>query len=193
MKICVFAAASPKIDPAFSEAVKSLGAKLAERGHTLVFGGGGNGLMGAVARGVKSQGGKVIGVVPGFFKEENIEKLFSQCDEYIETDSMRDRKMIMESIADGFIIVPGGIGTFEEFFEVLTLKQLRRHNKPIGVYNLFGYFSDLEEVINVSMKKGFINENCKSLYKITENSEELFEYIEKSDGVALSVKELKDG
>lgn len=193
MKICVFGAASPKIDPMFISETEALGRDLAKRGHTLIFGGGGNGLMGAVARGAKSAGGEVVGIIPKFFEDENIEALFDSCDDLIETDSMRDRKMIMEEMSDAFIIVPGGIGTFEEFFEVLTLKQLRRHDKPIAIYNIAEYYKELENVMNVSMAKGFINDNCKSLYKFTYNSGELFEYIEETDGVSLSVKELKDG
>ncbi len=192
MKICVFGAASPKIDPIFVDMTEALGAELARRGHTLVFGGGGKGLMGASARGAKSAGGKVVGVTPRFFEDENIESLFEICDEFIETDSMRDRKMIMEEISDAFIVVPGGIGTFEELFEVLTLKQLRRHDKPIVIYNICDYYRELEQVIEVSTEKGFINENCKALYKFTDNIQEAFKYIEETDGVSFSVKELKD-
>lgn len=193
MKICVFGAASPKIDPMFIAETEAMGAELARRGHTLVFGGGGNGLMGAVARGAKSENGEVVGIIPKFFEDENIESLFSQCDDLIETDSMRDRKMIMEEMSDAFIIVPGGIGTFEEFFEVLTLKQLRRHDKPIAIYNIAEYYKELQSVMDVSMAKGFINDNCKALYRFAYNTQELFDYIEESDGVTLSVKELKDG
>lgn len=193
MKICVFGAASPKIDPAFIAETEALGAELARRGHTLVFGGGANGLMGAAARGAKSAGGEVIGITPKFFEDENIEALFEECDDLIETDSMRDRKMIMEEMSDAFLVVPGGIGTFEEFFEVLTLKQLRRHDKPIAIYNIMGYYDELHAVMDVSVAKGFINDNCKSLYKFADNFDEVFTYIEETDGISLSVKELKDG
>lgn len=193
MKICVFGAASPKIDSVFIKETEALGAELAKRGHTLVFGGGGNGLMGAAARGAKSENGEVIGIIPKFFEDENIEALFEECDDLIETDSMRDRKMIMEEMSDAFLIVPGGIGTFEEFFEVLTLKQLCRHDKPIAIYNIAGYYDELQAVMDVSMAKGFINENCKSLYKFVYNFEEVFNYIEETDGVSLNVKQLKDG
>ncbi len=193
MKICVFGAASPKIDSMFIKETEAMGAELAKRGHELVFGGGGNGLMGAAARGAKNAGGEVIGIIPKFFEDENIEALFEGCDDLIETDSMRDRKMIMEEMSDAFVIVPGGIGTFEEFFEVLTLKQLRRHDKPIAIYNIAEYYNELESVMTTSMMKGFINENCKSLYKFVYNTEELFKYVEETDGVDLSVKQLKDG
>ena len=193
MKICVFGAASPKIAPVFIKETEAFGALLAKRGHTLVFGGGANGLMGATARGVASEGGEIIGIIPKFFEDENIEALFDKCDDLIETDSMRDRKMIMEEMSDAFIIVPGGIGTFEEFFEVLTLKQLCRHDKPIAILNIEGYYNELESVMNVSISKGFINKNCKSLYKFVNTAEEALSYVEETEGLRLSVKELKDG
>ena len=193
MKICVFGAASPKIDLVFIKETEVFGAELAKRGHTLVFGGGANGLMGAAARGAASEGGEIIGIIPKFFEDENIEALFDKCDDLIETDSMRDRKMIMEEMADAFVVVPGGIGTFEEFFEVLTLKQLCRHDKPIAILNIEGYYNELEAVMNVSISKGFINENCKSLYKFVNTAGEALDYVEETEGLRLSVKELKDG
>ena len=142
MKICVFGAASPTIDKEYIQQVEILGEELAKRGHSLVFGGGGNGLMGAVARGVRAQNGYILGVVPEFFEDEDIEKLYHDCDERIETKTMRERKQTMEDNADAFIIVPGGIGTFEEFFEILTLKQLCRHTKPIAIYNVLNYYDE---------------------------------------------------
>ena len=122
MRICVYGAASPTIDPAYIEAVEKMGKEMAARGHSLVFGGGGNGLMGAAARGVRTAGGYILGVIPKFFDQENIEAICDFCDELIQPDTMRQRKQIMEDNADAFIVTPGGIGTFEEFFEILTLK-----------------------------------------------------------------------
>ncbi len=143
MKICVFGAASSEIDEIYINAVEELGENLAKRGHELVFGAGGNGLMGAAARGFKRGDGKVYGVIPSFFRDENIEAIFDKCDELIFTETMAQRKTKMEDIADAFIVVPGGIGTFEELFEVLTLKQLGRHTKPIAVYDIDGYYKNL--------------------------------------------------
>ena len=164
MRICVFGAASPTIDKKYIELVEKMGQEMANRGHSLVFGGGGNGLMGAAARGVKSGGGYILGVIPKFFDEENVEAICDFCDELIQPDTMRQRKQLMEDNSDAFIIVPGGIGTFEEFFEILTLKQLCRHNKPIALYNLMGYYNDINYAIEQSMKKNFIRDNCKELY-----------------------------
>jgi len=126
MKICVFGAASPKIDQEYIDKVELLGEEMVKRGHSLVFGGGANGLMGAVARGVQSQGGRIEGIIPSFFENEEIEAVFEYCDEVFETATMRERKQIMEDRSDAFVIVPGGIGTFEEFFEIMTLRQLCR-------------------------------------------------------------------
>ena len=193
MRICVYGAASPTIDTDYIEKVEHLGAKMASRGHSLVFGGGGNGLMGAAARGVRSENGRIVGVIPKFFDDEKVEAICGFCDDLIFTDTMRQRKQIMEDSADAFIVVPGGIGTFEEFFEILTLKQLCRHNKPIALYNVNGYYDELNDVMVQAIKKNFIRENCAELYKITEDLDELFEYIEAPVDDVRTVKELKDG
>lgn len=193
MRICVFGAASPTIDPKYIELVEKMGQKMATRGHSLVFGGGGNGLMGAAARGVKSGGGYILGVIPKFFDEENVEAICDFCDELIMPDTMRQRKQLMEDNSDAFIIVPGGIGTFEEFFEILTLKQLCRHNKPIALYNIMGYYDDINYVMEQAMKKNFIRDNCKELYHISDNLNDLLGYIETPVDKTRTVKELKDG
>ncbi len=193
MRICVYGAASPTIDPAYIESVEIMGKEMAARGHSLVFGGGGNGLMGAAARGVRAAGGYIVGVIPKFFDEENVEAICDFCDELIQPDTMRQRKQIMEDNADAFIVVPGGIGTFEEFFEILTLKQLCRHNKPIVLYNLMGYYNEMDLVMDQAIKKNFIRDNCKELYQITDDLEQLFAYVEAPTEKIRSIKELKDG
>ena len=193
MRICVYGAASPTIDPAFIAAVEEMGKEMVKRGHSLVFGGGGNGLMGAAARGVKAAGGHILGVIPKFFDQEDVEEICDFCDELIQPDTMRQRKQLMEDNADAFIVVPGGIGTFEEFFEILTLKQLCRHNKPIAIYNLQGYYNEINHAMEQAMAKNFIRDNCRDLYLTTESMEELFRYIEAPVSPIHSVKELKDG
>lgn len=193
MRICVYGAASPTIDKEYIEKTEHLGKEMVDRGHSLVFGGGGNGLMGAVARGVNSAGGKILGVIPRFFAEEEIEELCQCCDELLQPETMRERKQIMEDNADGFIVVPGGIGTYEEFFEILTLKQLCRHNKPIGIYNISGYYNEIACAMNEAIKKGFIKENCLELFRVTEDLEELFHYMESPQPQFSSVKDLKNG
>lgn len=192
MRICVYGAASPTIDPEYKEKVEQMGKEMVARGHSLVFGGGGHGLMGAAARGVRSAGGYIFGVIPKFFKEEEIEAIFDECDELHQPDTMRERKQMMEDNADAFMIVPGGIGTFEEFFEILTLKQLCRHNKPIAIYNLKGYYNELLHAIEKATEKNFIRGGCLDLFCVSEDLNELFAYIEKLQEQK-ALRELKDG
>ena len=193
MRICVFGAASPTIDPEYMEKVEALGKEMALRGHSLVFGGGGHGLMGAAAKGVKSGGGYILGVIPEFFGEEDVEIVYPHCDELIEPETMRQRKQIMEDNSDAFIVVPGGIGTFEEFFEILTLKQLCRHNKPIAIYNIKNYYSDLNTLMEAAIEKNFVHENCRSLYSVTDDMQKLLEYIEAPVNNDFTVNQLKEG
>ena len=176
MKICVFGASSDNIDKIYFEKVTELGKKLAARSHTLIFGAGAHGLMGAVARGAKSEGGNVIGIVPSFFDEGDI--IFKDCTELIFTQTMAERKKMMEDTADAFIMVPGGAGTYEEFFEVLTLKQLDKHRKPIAVFNVNGYYNKFEELMAHTVSAGFMTENAKNVYKTFSSADELLSYIE---------------
>ncbi len=193
MRICVYGAASPTIDPEYIRQVEIMGEEMAKRGHSLVFGGGANGLMGAAARGVTKGGGKILGVIPKFFEEESVEAIYDKCDELLMPETMRERKQLMEDNADAFIITPGGIGTYEEFFEILTLKQLCRHNKPIAVFNVLNYYDGLNEVMEQAMQKNFIRENCSSLFRITSDLSKLFDYVEAPVDSTLTVKQLKDG
>lgn len=194
MKICVYGAASTKLDPSYIEAGEALGREMGKRGHDLVFGAGGNGLMGAVARGVKECGGKVIGVIPEFFRDEEIEALYDECDEIIFTKTMHERKLTMETLADAFIVTPGGIGTFEEFFETLTLKQLGRHTKPIAIHNVNHYYDPLEQMMYLAMREKFVRAYCDLLYLVFTDMGEMFEYVENRFGsFGLTVKDLKDG
>ena len=193
MRICVFGAASSAIEPVYIELVEVLGEKLAKAGHELVFGAGANGLMGAAARGFKKGGGKITGIIPSFFKDEAIEAIYDKCDELIFTESMRERKRLMEDMADAFIIVPGGIGTLEEFYEVLTLKQLGRHTKPLALYNIKGYYNNLTEFMRHCTDEGFINRKCETLYMCIEDCAEVLRYIEDNTPLNYTVRELKNG
>lgn len=176
MNICVFGAASDYIDDIYKENGEELGKLLSQKGHTLIFGGGAGGLMGAVARGVYAEGGKIIGVAPGFFNVDGV--LFENCTEFITTESMRERKYIMEEKADAFIVAPGGIGTFEEFFEVLTLKQLGRHEKAIVIINTNGYYDKMIELLDHTKDKHFMTDKCLELFKVVKTAQEAFSYIE---------------
>ena len=192
MRICVYGASSNTIDPQYISTTEEMGLAMAKRGHSLVFGAGRHGLMGAVARGVKKAGGHILGVVPKFFGEMDVEIVYPECDELIQPDTMRQRKQIMEDNSDAFIMVPGGIGTFEEFFEILTAKQLCLHNKPIAIYNVNGYYDQLDRTIRVAMEQNFVQPEVLNLYFITDNAEEMFCYLE---GVQVQhdLKDLKNG
>lgn len=177
MNICVYGAASSLIDNSYIEKGIELGKKIVENNHGLVFGGGTNGMMGAVAKGVYEKKGYILGVIPKFFEEAGSEISFVNCSEYIYTETMRERKRKMEENCDAFIITPGGIGTLDEFFEILTLKQLGRHNKAIVIYNINGFFDELEDMMTKSIEQKFITDDCKDLYKISNNVDEILEYI----------------
>lgn len=193
MKICVFGAASAHIDDIYIKKMEELGEMLAKRGHSLVFGAGGTGMMGAAARGFKRGGGFIHGVIPKFFKEEGVEQIYDNCDELTFTENMSERKRIMEDDADAFIITPGGIGTFEEFFEVLTLKQLGRHNKAMVVYNIEGYYDDLEKFMQTVTQRKFITFKCHEMYSYLNSAEEIITYLENYTPSATSWRKLKIG
>lgn len=193
MNICVFGAASSEIDGKYIDKVKIMGESLAKAGHSLVFGAGGQGLMGAAAEGFKKGGAYITGVIPTFFKEANVEAIFEECDELIYTETMRERKAEMEKRADAFIIVPGGIGTFEEFFEVLTLKQLGRHKKPIAIYNIDGYYDSMESMLKHSIDERFVKENCKMLYSYFSDLQSMIDYLEADIQIDFTIEQLKDG
>ena len=178
MKICIFGAASTHIDEIYIKAVEELGEKLARCGHSLVFGAGATGLMGAAARGFKRGGGFVHGVIPEFFREERIELIFKDCDKITYTKTMAERKSTMEDEAEAFIITPGGIGTHEEFFEVLTLKQLGRHEKALAIYNIEGYYNDLKKVMDTLAERKFMSEECKEMYSYFKGADEIIDYLE---------------
>lgn len=178
MKICVFGAASAHIDDIYIKTVENLGEEMAKRGHSLVFGAGATGLMGAAARGVKKGGGFIHGVIPHFFREEGVELIYEECDKITYTQNMAERKKTMEDEADAFIITPGGVGTFEEFFEVLTLKQLGRHDKPIAVLNIENYYDDLEKFMKTVTERKFITFKCWEMYSYFNTVDEALNYLE---------------
>ncbi len=180
MNICLYGASSPDIDKTYIEATEKLGEEIGKRGHNLVYGGGANGLMGAAARGVVKGGGKVIGIAPSFFKVDGV--LFEGCSEFIYTETMRERKAAMEERADAFVAVPGGIGTFDELFEILSLKQLGRHKKAVAVYNINGYYDSLRNMISKSVEEKFMSEASGRMIKVFNDADSLITYFENYTG-----------
>ena len=175
MNICVFGAASDKIDEIYAIETEKLGREMAKKGFGLVYGGGATGMMGAIARGVKSGGGYVHGVAPKYFDTPGI--LWKESDKFTFTETIRERKQIMEDDSAAFIMTPGGVGTFEEFFEILTLANLGRHKKPIAIYNIAGYFDTIVELIDKGVKEGFISSDIYGDFNIFTDPEELLDYI----------------
>lgn len=190
LQICVYGASSNDIDPRYLRAGEALGEEMARRGDGLVFGGGACGMMGAAARGMTRGGGYILGVAPGFFNVDGI--LYDGCTEFIYTDTMRQRKSIMEERADAFIMTPGGIGTFEEFYEILTLRQLGRHNKPIAILNTLDYYAPLREMQERAIEQGFLKEVCRQLCGWFDEPAALLDYLHSAEATALDVRHLKN-
>ena len=145
MNICIYGASSAELKKIYYEKTEELGRLMGKRGHGLVFGGGKEGLMGAAARGVDRENGYILGIAPRFFDQPGV--LYEHCTEFIFTENMRERKHLLESRSDATIVVPGGIGTYEEFFEILTLKSLGRIDRPIVLYNIQGYYDSMRALM----------------------------------------------
>lgn len=174
--ICVYGAGSSNIDDIYIQETAKLGRELACRGHKMIFGGGSTGLMGACAGGALAEGGTVIGVVPEFMKEYQL--LEEHCTEMVWTQTMSERKDIMESRSDAFIILPGGVGTLDEFFEILTLENLNRKSAPIILYNVSGFYNDLISFIDKCIQKGFIKSSARDLLRVSSDPAEVLDLIE---------------
>ena len=176
MNICLYGASSNEIDENYIKRTEILGEEIGKRGHSLVFGGGAKGLMGAAARGVYKEKGGIIGIAPSFFNVDGV--LFEHCTEFIYTETMRERKQILEHKADAFVAVPGGIGTFDELFEIFTLRQLGRHNKPLAVFNIDGYYDNLYKMLRTSVDQGFLTETALGLLPFFDDEKKLVDYFE---------------
>ncbi|MGZ4161309.1 MAG: LOG family protein [Neobacillus sp.] len=167
--ICIFAGSNFGNDLEYVKKARELGRIMAEKGFSIVYGGSKYGLMGAIANEVLSHGGEVVGIMPrGLIKGENVH---SQLTKLIEVDTMHERKAKMSELADGYIALPGGLGTFEELFEVLCWGQIGIHQKPIGVLNVNGYYDPLLNLISHSIQKGFTSENHKSIINSSSDPE----------------------
>lgn len=174
MNICVYAAASNRISKEYIDECEQFGEQIAIHGDKLVYGAGSGGLMGAVARGVRRLDGEVIGITPKFI--HTMEPVFDDCTEIIHTETMAQRKEIMENKADCFVIAPGGVGTLDEFFQIVTLTDLGRKNKPIIVFNINNYYRKLLLWLYDCADAGFINVNVLDKIYVADTIEDIFEY-----------------
>ena len=172
-RICVFCASNPGHNPAYLALTRDLGALLAQRGQTLVFGGGRVGLMGALADAALAAGGEVIGVMPHALVQR--EAAHRGLTRLHIVDSMHERKAMMSELADGFIALPGGIGTLEELFEVWTWGHLGVHAKPIGLLGVAGYWSSLVAFLDHMGQEGFMRPNTRELLLIEHDPANLLE------------------
>ena len=171
MNICVFCSSSQRIDRKYLDLADEVGTVLAARGHTLVSGGAIVSCMGAVARAVRRGGGRTIGVIPQMLVD--IEIADTESDELIVTTDMRERKGLMDAKSDAFLVLPGGIGTLEELFEIWTWAQLGLHRKPCGVLNVNGYFDGLIDFLDHAVASGFIRPSHRAMLRVARTPGEL--------------------
>ncbi len=161
--VAVFCGSRPGADPAYRTAAGALGRGLAERGIRLIYGGGKIGLMGVVADAALAAGGAVSGVIPHFLQSREV--MHAGVADLTVTDSMHERKARMFAGADAFLILPGGLGTFDEFFEILTWRQLRLHDKPILIVDVAGWARGLIDVINRAIADDFADASVRALFE----------------------------
>jgi len=164
--ICVFCGASPGLNPAFEAAAKGLGELFGYNGIQLVYGGGGTGLMGIVADSVLKAGGEVTGVIPDYLQDRELG--YQKLTRLEVVRSMHERKRRMFDLADGIVVLPGGVGTLEEALEIITWKQLRMHNKPIVILNVQKYWQKLDDLIAATIEHGFAAPPTRDLYALVE-------------------------
>lgn len=174
MNICLYGSGSRKTDAIYTDEAYKLGCRLAENNHTLVFGGGDTGMMGACARGVHDMNGNSIGIAPEWI--DNFEPLCRECREFIYVDSMDERKQKFLENSDAFIISPGGIGTMDEFFEIITLRKLHQHDKEIIVFNINHFYDTMLKMIDEMGEKGFLYKQ-EELFKVATTIDEIFNYL----------------
>jgi hypothetical protein len=174
--MAVFCGSRVGVNPAYAAAGRTLGTGLAQAGIRLVYGGGRIGIMGVVADATLAAGGKVLGVIPAFLTQ--LEVAHAGVSEMVVTDTMHSRKLRLYEESDAFLVMPGGLGTFDEAFEIITWRQLRLHDKPIILCNVEGWVEPLVAVIEHAITQGFADPSCRGLFEVI-------------DGVPAVLKRLK--
>jgi len=176
MRICVYCSSSSAVATVYHQVATALGTQIAVRRHVLVYGGCDVGVMGTIARAVKSAGGRVVGIVPRQLDQRGL--TYREADEIIITTSMAERKSAMAQNADAFIALPGGLGTLDELAEVLTLKQLGYVRGPVVILNTEGFYADLLAHFERLYREHFAKPEYRSLYHVSEDPAEALEYID---------------
>lgn len=179
MRFALFCAARPGIDVRYRELAGDVARHLIQHGHSIVYGGGNVGLMGAIADAAIAAGGDIVGIIPGSMVEAELAHHGITRLEIVST--MHERKARIEQLADAFIALPGGYGTLDELFEIITWKQLKLHNKPIGILNGLGFFDQLLAWIENAVSEGFIPEKQGRLYQTAQSIEDLLPKLGASD------------
>ena len=177
LAICVFCGSSPGVKPAYADAAQQLGSMIGARGHSVVFGGGNGGLMGIVARSAHDAGAKVLGILPDFLRRIEI-PLEPDSEDLVIVPDMQIRKQKMLAASDAFVVLPGGLGTLDEVFEVLSISQLKVHDKPILVVDTQGFFAPLWPMLAKIIDEGFAHARIADLYEVVQTPGEALDRIE---------------
>jgi uncharacterized protein (TIGR00730 family) len=172
-RVCVFSGSSPGADLAYRAAARDLGSRLAERGVEVVYGGASVGLMGAVADAAMEAGGHVIGVIPQWLVDREV--AHPALGELRVVESMHERKAMMAELSDAFVALPGGVGTLEELFEVYTWNQLGLHAKPLGLFNVRGYFDGLVRFLDHAVAERFVTPKHRAMLLVGEDLDTLID------------------
>ena len=180
--LCVYCGSRPGKLESFTQTAKAVGEWIGQHKGQLVYGGGNNGLMGIVAAATQQAGGRVVGIIPHALAEMELAR--DDCDEFYLVDNMHQRKHMMAERADAFLALPGGIGTFEEFFEVWTWRQLGYHNKPIGLLNVDGYYDGLLTFLRTTVNDGFVSDWQMNLIQQSSNLEQLLPLLIQEAGLS---------
>jgi len=182
--ICVYCGSRPGVDPSFAAAARDIGHWIGSHGGQLVYGGGRNGLMGLVAQATLAAGGTVIGIIPQALVDKEMANL--DCTELHVVQTMHERKRLMAELADAFLALPGGIGTFEEFFEVWIWRQLGYHDKPVGLLNQGGYYDGMVRFLQTSVEQQFMGPWQMELIRIDSDWQRLLPALVQDAGVTPS-------
>ncbi len=181
LSVCVYCGASDSAEPKYAEVARRVGEELARRQWTLVWGGGKTGLMGAVARGAKESGGRVVGVLPEFIRQWEV--AYERADEMMVVTTMHERKLVLQVRSDVFVVLPGGIGTLDEIADTLDLRNLRQHDKPIILLNQDGYYDALLAFIDYTIAEKFSKSEVRKKIVVANTVDEVFALLEKMQPV----------
>lgn len=180
LSVCVYCGATDLAEPKYAEAARRVGEELARRQWTLVWGGSKTGLMGAVARGAKESGGRVVGVLPEFIRDWEV--AYDRADEMMVVTTMQERKLLLQTRADAFVVLPGGVGTLDELADTLDLRNLSRHRKPIILLNQDGYYDPLLAFFDRMAAEKFSKSEARSQFRVVRSVEEVFAALEQVEG-----------